>query len=423
MSTVTIDNDSPATDPLPDQESLVRQLHRAERNKRTQALLLVLPLLAFVIVFFVFPIGSMLFRSIDNPTLATLMPDTVGALEQWDYRELPSEPVFAAMAGELKLMKKERTLGQAASRLNMQISGMRSLMNKTARKLKSVSSGPYREAMISIDKRWGLAETWSAIKILGKPYTPAYYLAAVDMTYDGQGQMVSQDENRSIYVGIFGRTLWLTTLITVLCVLLGYPLAYLLATLPTRTSNLLMIMVLLPFWTSLLVRTTSWIVMLQGEGIVNNLLIWIGLIDEPLEMMYNQVGTVVAMTHIMLPFLVLPLYSVMKNIDPSYMRAATSLGATRARAFVEVYLPQTLSGVGAGSILVFIMALGYYITPALVGGRSGQMISNFIAYHMQTSLNWGLASALGAILLAIVLILYGIYNRIANANNLKLEQR
>jgi len=169
------------------------------------------------------------------------------------------------------------------------------------------------------------------------------------------------------------------------------------------------------------VRTTSWIVMLQTQGVLNDLMVWLGLIsdDSRLQMIYNQTGTIVAMTHILLPFMILPLYSVMKGISPSYVRAARSLGANQLTAFVKVYLPLTVPGIGAGCILVFILAIGYYITPALVGGQSGQLISNSIAYHMQESLNWGLAASIGAILLFAVLALYLIYNKIVGVDNMK----
>ncbi|HEY0275070.1 MAG TPA: ABC transporter permease, partial [Paenirhodobacter sp.] len=170
------------------------------------------------------------------------------------------------------------------------------------------------------------------------------------------------------------------------------------------------------------VRTTSWMVLLQQQGVVNDILVWLGLIrnDQRLEMMYNQTGTIIAMTHILLPFTILPLYSVMKTIPPAYVRAARSLGATSWTAFRRVYLPQTLPGVGAGGLLVFILAMGYYITPALVGGADGQMISNMIAFHMQKSLNWSLAAALSAILLAIVLIFFWIYDRLVGIDKMKL---
>ena len=210
--------------------------------------------------------------------------------------------------------------------------------------------------------------------------------------------------------------------ITGLCLLLAYPVAWLLATLPASRGNLLMILVLLPFWTSLLVRTTTWIAILQQQGVLNDMLVGVGILAEEarIQMIYNKTGTIIAMTHILLPFMILPLYSVMKTIPPSYMHAARSLGAGPITAFRRVYFPQTLPGIGAGSILVFILSIGYYITPALVGGQSGRFITNFIAYHMQTSLNWGLAAAIGSILLVVVILFYLVYNRLIGVDKVKL---
>ena len=208
--------------------------------------------------------------------------------------------------------------------------------------------------------------------------------------------------------------------LTVLCLLLGYPVAYLLAHSPPRRANLLLVLV--PFWTSLLVRTTAWIVLLQTQGVVTSALVALNLIadDSRLPMIHNMTGTMVAMTHVLLPFMVLPLCAVMRTIPRLHMSAAASLGASTAQAFWRVYWPQSLPGVGAGSLLVFILAIGYYITPALVGGRSGQLISNMIAYHMQSSLNWGLAAALGGLLLAFVLVLYLVYNRLVGIERMRL---
>ena len=181
-------------------------------------------------------------------------------------------------------------------------------------------------------------------------------------------------------------------------------------------------LVLVPFWTSLLVPTTSWIVLLQNQGVINDLPVAVGLVadDGRLALVYNMVGTFVAMTHVLLPFMVLPLYSVMRTIPESHMSAATSLGAGPVQAFLRVYWPQSLPGVGAGSLLVFILAIGYYITPVLVGGSSGQLISNMVAYHMQTSLNWGLASALGGVILVCVTLLYLLYDRIAGGDRVSV---
>ena len=183
-----------------------------------------------------------------------------------------------------------------------------------------------------------------------------------------------------------------------------------------------MICVLMPFWTSLLVRIVSWMVMLQQEGVINDTLVWTRLISDEnrLPMMYNFTGTVIVMIQILLPFMILPIYSVMKTIPPSYMRAAQNLGAAPSLAFLRVYMPLTLPGVGAGVILVFIVAIGYYITPELVGGKDGRLIGNMIAYHMQKSLNWGLGAAMGTILLAAILVLYWVYDKIVGVDNLKM---
>ncbi len=398
------------------------KLALAERRNKLRALALTAPLLIFILVSFVYPIVEMLFRSVDNPVIAENLPRTMAAIADWDAASgLPGEAVFAILAEELTVAKKDKTIGRIATRLNYDLPGSRSTVTKTGRRIAKIEA-PFKEAMIKIDKKWGDVAVWSKLKRVGQAYTLSYYLAALDLTQDPSGAVVQQAEERRIYVPLFYRTLWVSLLITLICIALAYPIAYLMATLPTRVSNLLMIMVLLPFWTSLLVRTTSWIVLLQREGVLNDVAVWLGLIDDEnrLQMIYNMTGTVVAMVHILLPFMVLPLFSVMKTINPYHMRAAKSLGATPTHAFWTVYFPQTVPGIGAGSLLVFILSVGYYITPALVGGRTGQLISNFIAYHMQSSLNWGLAAALGAILLLGILALYWLYNRVVGIDNMKL---
>ncbi len=281
---------------------------------------------------------------------------------------------------------------------------------------------PYQDAFTDAHRLWGEPELWRIIQREGRPLTASYYVAALDREYNAAGEIVLRDENRRIYVSLFGRTLALSLAITGMTFLLGFPIAYYLSILPMRYANLLMIAVLLPFWTSLLVRTSAWIVLLQQQGVINNTLVALGVItdDGRFSLIYNQTGTIIAMTHILLPFMVLPLYSVMRTIPPSYTRAAKSLGATPWTAFRRVYFPQTLPGIGAGGVLVFIISIGYYITPALVGGQSGRMISNEIARHIQQSLNWGLAAALGSMLLAGVLVLYWLYNRLVGADSLKL---
>ncbi|MGP1357694.1 ABC transporter permease, partial [Roseicyclus sp.] len=278
-----------------------------------------------------------------------------------------------------------------------------------------------RAAFEDMDEGWVDMELWETIDTFSDPYTAGYFLAAVDFQLTPQG-IEPKPEDERIYRLLFERTLFMSLVIMGSCVLLGYPIAYLLSNLPMRTSNILLILVLLPFWTSLLVRTSAWKVLLQNQGVINDTLVWIGLVadDARLALINNQTGTIIAMTHILLPFMILPLYSVMKTIPPSYVRAAKSLGATNWTAFWRVYFPQSVPGIGAGCILVFILSIGYYITPELVGGRTGTFISNRIAFHISESLNWGLAAALGSILLVVVLVLYWLYDRMVGIDNVKL---
>jgi putative spermidine/putrescine transport system permease protein len=399
---------------------LKKKLAQAMFRSKLRATGLVLPLLVFVLASFVFPILALMWQGVYNDTFERLMPNITAELRVWDGVSEPTEEMYALLAIDIKQTREDRTIGKVASRVNQELSGTRSLFTSTGRKIKKVEA-PFKDGLIKINKKWGQLKVWQAMKLTNESLTPSYYAIALDSRYTVDG-FVAEDEKRQIYGKLFVRTMLISGSVMLLCLLLGYPVAYLLATLPLRYSNLLMIMVLLPFWTSLLVRTTAWIAILQSQGVVNDLLVWIGVAadDSRFSLIYNMTGTIIAMTHILLPFMILPLYSVMKTIPPSFMRAARSLGATPSTAFIKVYMPQTVPGVGAGGLLVFILAIGYYITPALVGGQDGQLISNMIAYHMQKSLNWSLAAALGGILLAGVLLLYWAYDRIIGIDNMKL---
>ena len=400
---------------------LKKKLAQAMFRSRVRAVGLVLPLLGFVLASFVFPILALMWQGVYNDTFERLMPNLTEELRIWDGVSEPTEEMYALLVLDLKQNRADRTIGKVASRVNQELSGTRSLFTSTARKAEKIEP-PYRESLVKIKKKWGKLEVWQAMKLTNESLTPGYYATSLDKRYTVDQGFIERDKKRQIYTKLFIRTLFISGSVMFLCLLLGYPVAYLLATLPLKYSNLLMIMVLLPFWTSLLVRTTAWIAILQSQGVVNDLLVWVGITadDSRFSLIYNMTGTIIAMTHILLPFMILPLYSVMKTIPPSYMRAARSLGATPTLAFIRVYMPQTVTGIGAGGLLVFILAIGYYITPALVGGQDGQLISNMIAYHMQKSLNWSLAAALGGILLGGVLVLYWAYDRIIGIDNMKL---
>jgi len=422
MTDQTAGQDMIAADGMPLKKSLAKSLQR----EKLRALMLIAPLLIFVLITFIFPIGSMLFRSVENRIVQDTLPKTVAALRDWDELsgELPDEAVFAAFVEDFIVAVENKEHTRIGSRLNYEVSGMSSLFRKSARKVKKwdlAQDAPFRDKLIDVDKDWGDPVTWSIIKTHSGKYTNGYFLNAIDMQRTAEGAK-AQPKDKQILIKLFIRTVKMSLIITGMCILLGYPVAWILANLPARSANLLMILVLLPFWTSLLVRTSAWKVMLQNQGVINDVLVWLGLVanDGRLEIINNQFGTITAMTHILLPFMILPMYSVMQTIPPSYLRAAKSLGATNWTAFWRVYFPQSIPGIGAGSILVFILAIGYYITPEIVGGTDGVFISNRIAYHISSSLNWGLAAALGAILLAVVLVLYWAYDKIVGIDNVKL---
>jgi len=400
------------------------QAASARRKKRLTAFLFVVPLLLFILVTFVAPIGSMLWRSVYHPTVAELIPLTLAELERWDdHKQLPDERTLSVFVDELHALDKQRLSGKLSEEFNRAFTGMSSVVKSTSRRIGRMDaetlSSQGVETLLESHRNWSRPELWYAIERAGKVYTYDYYLTALDLEmHPDEGIQARQDTQ--IYLQLYSKTLNMALVITLLCALLGYPLAYYLAGLPSNRANLLLVLVLLPFWTSLLVRTTSWIALLQTNGVINSTLMGIGLISQPFEMLYTSFATVVAMTHILLPFMILPLYSVMRGIDPSYMRAALSLGDKPIPAFIRIYFPMTLPGLSAGALLVFIISVGYYITPALVGGTDGQMISNIIAFHMQRSNNWELAAALGSLLLGLILLLYWVYDRFVGASNIKL---
>jgi len=400
--------------------SLAAQLARAERARKLRAALLTAPLFLFLLLTFLAPIGALLTKSVVDTDLAAALPRVSGQIKRWDGRELPDEATFAALIEDLREARAAGTLAPAATRLNYDVSGFRSLLFAAGRQLPEALDGPARETLLAIDPRWGESETWGAIARASGPTTSLFLLAAVDLKRTADGRLVGTPRDESIFVQVLGRTFAIATAVTVLCLLLGYPLAYVLATLPARTANVLLILVLLPFWTSLRVRTSAWIVLLQHEGVINSALLQGGAIEVPLEMLYRRAAVYAAMTHVLLPFMVLPLYAVMKTIPPVHMRAALSLGARPMAAFWRVYAPQTLPGVGAGVLMVFIQALGYYITPALVGGPDDQMLSYFIAFYASKTINWGMAASLSLALLAATVALYYVYDRLVGIDRIRM---
>ena len=400
---------------------LKKKLAKSLFQSRIRAFGLVTPLLLLVLFAFILPILIFLSRGVYNDTFQEYMINLAPLIAEWDGISEPTEPMYKALVLDLKAGKKSKNIGKVATRVNRELSGTRSLFTSSARKAKKLEA-PFKKSIIEVNKKWGQLDVWRAMKITSRSLTPVFLASALDMKFTADGNFEMKSEERRIHVKLFVRTLEISLIVVLAGLVLGYPVAFLLATLPVRTSNLLLILVLLPFWTSLLVRTTAWIAMLQGQGVLNDLSVVFGLAtdEDRFSLIYNKTGTLISMTHILLPFMILPLYSVMKTIPPSYVRAAKSMGATNWTAFWRIYFPQTIPGIGAGGILVFILAISFYITPALIGGQDGTMISNFIDFHMRKTLNWSLAAAMGGVLLVIVLFLYWIYDRVVGIDNMKL---
>ena len=383
---------------------------------------LALPLIAFVVVTLLVPIFSLVRLSVYDSTVADALPKTAEALQAWSGTDLPSVAIYETLAEELTTAQQTREIGRIASRVNRIVSGSRSTISKTPRRFARTDASDAREAFIAIDEDWGELAIWHALRQATDTFTSRNFLQAIDFRLMPDGSIAPMPESQQVYVTLFIRTLGVSIAVTALCFLIGYPMAYAMAHASPGWARLLLVLVLIPFWTSLLVRTTSWIVILQQQGVLNDIFVFLGLVadDNRLTMVHNMTGTLVAMTQVLLPFMILPLYSVMSTIPRDLTKAASSLGANPFQSFVRVYFPNSLPGVAAGGLLVFILSIGYYITPALVGGSKGQLISNLIAYHLQTSLNWGLAAALSVILLVGVMVLYIVYDRFIGIDRMKL---
>jgi len=362
------------------------------------AFLLVAPLLALLVLSFALPVGRMLWTAVADRELADALPDTAAALRAWDGDGLPPDAAFAHLARELGAALEERRIGLVAQRLNFEEPGLRALLLRTARAAERLRDDP-RGGLVALDARWGEPATWRLLKGAAGPLTALYLLRAVDLRLTPAG-IVDAPAEEAIFRTLFLRTLWIAALVTLICIVLAYPVAATLAALPERLAGYGLLLVLVPFWTSVLVRTTAWFVLLQREGPLNAAAVALGLIEHPLQMIGTRFAVILAMVHVLLPFAILPAYAVMRRLDPALPKAAASLGAGPLARFLRVHLPLSFPGVAAGGAMVFLLAVGFYITPALVGGPRDQMVASFIAFFISQTPNWGMAAALSVLLLA-----------------------
>ena len=362
-----------------------------------------MPLLLFLLMFLLIPIGSILRTAISDEEIVKALPLTKQALQGWRGDDLPPAAVYMTLGQELEAAGHGGSLRALGRRVGYELTGGTAIILNGGR----VGSEDFNRAdpeswkfkLIEADAAWGQRGVWSIVKHYDGHYS-AFYLRwaagfSVKILADGNSSHDSAYDFRSIYL----RTILISLVVTSLTIVIGYPVAYVIANANGRIAAVLLFFILLPFWTSLLVRTMSWIVFLQTNGVLNSALAETGLISTPLPLLYTRMATIIAMIQIQLPFTVLPMITVMRAIPANQVKAARSLGAGPLRAHASVFLPQTVPGIAAGGLLTFVLCLGFYLTPALVGGPSDQMVSFFIARFTNEDLNWGLASALSTILI------------------------
>lgn len=377
----------------------------SEKRKRILAMAPALPLISFIIVFFVVPLSTVFYYAVQDEVISKSLPLTTAALEEWDRASPVPEAAYQAAVTDFRNLDESGNIGALSQRIGIQFVGGRALVEQTIRRLSKSEGEDWKGRLEAANPAWKKTAIWEVISDGNGSTSLIYFRWAVDKLsqIDSSGKV--SEQKGYAFLDMFARTATISLGVTLLTVLLGYPLAYVLVESRGKLGAILLLLVLVPFWTSLLVRSMSWVVLLQSNGVVNLLIQYLGLSQESIQLLYTRFATVIAMTQIQLPFTILPMYSVMKTIPRTHVRAARSLGAGPLRAHASVYLPQALPGVAAGALLTFILCLGYYITPALVGGPSDQMASYYIARFVNEELNWGLASALSVMLTVVAVII------------------
>ncbi len=359
---------------------------------------LVAPLAALILLAFVAPLGLLLWRAVDNAELAEALPDTAAALSAWDGEGLPPAAMQATFRRELAAAAGGDAFGRLTRRANFELSGMRLLLLRAAR------------AGATTDPAWATPEPWLVLRQMAAPVTPSYLLHAIDLARAPDGRLVASDE--PVFVPILLRTIGIAASVAGLSVLLGWPVAFFISRLPPARARRWLALAMIPFWTSVLVRTAAWLVLLAREGPVNALLVALGILHAPVQLVFTRIALLLAMVHMMLPFAILAIHAALARSDPWLARAAASLGAAPLRRLWAVHLPASFPGIAAGFVTIFVVSAGFYVTPALIGGPSDQMVASFISFFVNQTVNFGMAAALAVLLLVLVFAALALLRRI-----------
>jgi putative spermidine/putrescine transport system permease protein len=368
------------------------KMHPHETWRALRGYALVIPVLAMLLVTFIVPLLEVVRTSVTDDELQAALPNVAAALRPWDGQSAVPAEASQALLLDLPAAAPQK-LAALGRRLSYEDPKANSLLRLTAQRLKSGATN-----LAEIDARWSQSGTWQMLKRAAGPYSSFYLLGAFDLRRDFVNGVKDSYETGGLYRNILLRTFLIAFLTTVCVVVLAFPLCFFISQSSAVIQRGAVLIIMLPFWTSIIVRTTAWIVLLQDRGVINQLLEASGLINGPLPLLHNRFAVIVVLTHVMLPFLALPLLASMRAVDHRLTDAAASLGAGPLRAFWSAYLPQILPGLAAGAMLVFVLTLGFYVTPALVGGPADQTIGAYIALFTTGTGNWGLASALGLVL-------------------------
>ncbi|MBD0417440.1 ABC transporter permease [Oryzicola mucosus] len=405
--------------------NIARDQARSERAAKFRALMLVVPILLFLLVVFIGPVVKLLSRSVDDRDVASALPQTAQALAEWRWGTPLPDAAYGAMVGDLRAASTPANLAPAAGRLNYSLPGMRALLMTTRTKLQALDrpEADPKSILISLSAKWAEPATWANIRQAAGPITDFYLLTAVDLKRDFDGSIARVPPSQSSFLPSIRTTFVIAFTVTLLAIVFGFPFAYLMASATERVAGIMMFVVLLPFLTATMVRILAWGILLGREGVINYGLLSSGLVDGPLDLLYNRTAVNIALLHIFVPYMILPLYSVMKTVPLSHMRAAASLGAPPFTAFRRVYLPQIAPGLAAGSLLVFIQCLGVFVVPAILGGAQEQGLPSLIAHYVNKTLNWGLAAALSVILLVSVYLVYWLFVTLTKSASLSLGTR
>ncbi len=381
--------------------------NQRSRRQNLFLTLLVVPVVLFIVVVFLWPVMRFLALSVDNSDISENLGRTFEALSGWQRSDgVPGEPIFVALVTDLAEARHKGRDGVLAQLVNQRLVGTRFLVIKTAKDAADgkFDSRPVRDAVLAAYPGWRDTGLWIEILRARGVFTDYYLLGSLDLRRSAEGAIEMTPPDRAIFLDALLRTIWISLVVTAICAILSIPLAHAIVAAPPAWSRLMFALVLFPLWTSLLVRTVIWIIVLQKNGPVNSALLMTGIVERPLSLIYTRFSLYIAMVQVLLPMMVLSLVSVMRRVPSSYMKAALSLGAPWFTAWRRVQLPLMMPGILAGCGIVFVFALGYYITPTLVGGPGDQMISSYIAFYTNTTLNWGLAAALSLQLLLVLIM-------------------